>query len=128
MVVGEKYNLNFQLDERIYKGFIDLFQDENPLHVDSEFAKSKGFQSQVMHGNILNGFVSFFIGMKLPIKNVIIHSQEIHFKQPVYLNHELNFEAVITDFFESVNTYQFKFKFTHESKVVAKGKIQIGVI
>ena len=128
MEVGSRYQLIFNLQENIYEGFIDLFHDDNPLHVDSNFAKSKGFDDKVMHGNILNGFVSYFIGKSLPIKNVVIHSQEIKFKMPVYLNQVLDFEAEISDYFESVKTYQFKFKFLHEGKIVAKGKIQIGVI
>ena len=82
-----------------------------------------------MHGNILNGFLSYFIGECLPKKDVIIHSQEIQFKNPVYLNDELQFKATILDVYESVNTVEFKYEFRNvETKVVAKGKIQIGIL
>ena len=127
--VDDSFELDFFIDESIYNGFIQLFKDENPLHTKSEFAQNNGFKDKVMHGNILNGFVSFFVGERLPTKNVIIHSQEICYKNPVYLNEKLNFHALITDVFESVNAVQFKFYFRNsESKVVAKGKIQIGLL
>jgi 3-hydroxybutyryl-CoA dehydratase len=128
MEIGTKYLLSFKLEEKIHQGFIDLFHDDNPMHVDAEFAMSKGFDENIMHGNILNGFVSYFVGKKLPIQNVIIHSQEIHYKKPIYLNQALDFEAEISDYFESVKTYQLKFIFFYGSKIFAKGKIQIGVI
>jgi 3-hydroxybutyryl-CoA dehydratase len=126
---GNKTNLSFVIDENVYKGFISTFKDTNPLHTDAEFAVSKGYTSCVMHGNILNGFLSYFVGECLPSKNVIIHSQQIHYNLPVYLNDVLNFEAELVDIFESVKTYEFKFQFVNaENKKVAKGKIQIGLI
>lgn len=119
----------FIIKRETYEGFIDVFKDHNPLHTNQGFAREKGFMDVVMHGNILNGFLSFFIGEKLPTKNVIIHSQEIQFKNPVYLNDELQFNAEIIGVYESVNAVEFKYNFKNkDTKIVAKGKIQIGVI
>ncbi len=129
MLKGQIFTHTFQVSDKIYQGFIESFNDKNPLHTDSEFAKSKGFQSKVMHGNILGGFLSFFIGECLPIKNVIIHSQEIKYYNPVYLNDELQFSAEIVDVFESVNVVEFFFMFRNNSGLkLAKGIIKIGII
>ena len=73
--LNQQFELNFTVTESIYLGFIENFQDKNPLHTNESFAVSKGFKSKVMHGNILNGFLSYFIGEALPSKDVIIHSQ-----------------------------------------------------
>ena len=79
-----------------------------------------------MHGNILNGFISYFIGECLPIKDVIIHSQEIRFKNAVYLNDELQLEAVINGIYEPANAVEFRYYFKNsESKIVASGKLSI---
>lgn len=126
---GQKFVETFQVTDNIYQGFIQLFSDNNPLHTESNFAKNKGFKNVVMHGNILNGFLSFFVGECLPTKNVIIHSQTIQFKNPVYLNDELDFEARVSQIFESVNAVEFNFQFKNNSlKTVAKGQIQIGIL
>jgi 3-hydroxybutyryl-CoA dehydratase len=128
-VPGAAFKQAFTVSEELYEGFIALFKDRNPLHTDEQFATGKGFKGRVMHGNILNGFLSYFVGECLPTKNVIIHLQEIQFKLPVYLGNTLQFEAVIADVFESVNAVEFKFNFKNEEgKVVAKGKIQIGIL
>ena len=127
--INEKYDLKFLVNKKIYSAFIETFNDKNPLHTQREFAREKGFREEVMHGNILGGFLSYFIGEGLPVKNVVIHSQEIQFKNPVYLNDELFFEASVSEISESVSVVIFGFTFRNlEKKVVAKGKIQIGLI
>lgn len=126
--VNDKFEMSFLVSNDIYTGFLDLFKDKNPLHTNEHFAIDKGFDGKVMHGNILNGFISYFIGECLPTKNVIIHTQEIQYKNPVYLNDEIFFSAIVSEVIESVNAIQFKFSFKNiSSKIVAKGKIQIGI-
>ena len=125
--LGDVFEEVFKVTDEAYLGFIQTFKDKNPLHTDQKFAIDKGFKGKVMHGNILNGFLSYFIGECLPTKSVIIHSQEIKFKNAVYLNDELQFKAIITGVYESVNAIEFKYDFKNaEAKVVAKGIIQIG--
>jgi len=126
---GDKFAAKFVVTQAVYDGFISVFKDENPLHVDESFAMEHGFKGRVMHGNILNGFLSWFIGECLPVKNVIIHSQEIQYKNPVYLNDNLSFDAQVTGVFESVDVIELKFSFKNaDGLVVAKGKFQIGLI
>lgn len=128
-IPGQEFNENFKINEKTYNGFINLFKDKNPLHTDDDYAIARGFKSKVMHGNILNGLVSYFIGECLPVKDVIIHSQEIQFKNPVYLNDELHLSATVSEVYESVNAVIFKIKFINaENKIVAKGKMQIGLL
>jgi 3-hydroxybutyryl-CoA dehydratase len=127
--VDDKYEQAFVVTDKAYEGFIHIFKDTNPLHTDEQFATGKGFKGKVMHGNILSGFLSYFVGECLPDKNVIIHSQEIQFKNAVYLNDELIFEAKVTGVYESVKAIEFKFVFKNKDlKVVAKGQIQIGLL
>ena len=128
MKLGERYIESFCISSSIYTGFIQLFNDNNPLHTNEKYAIEQGFAGRVMHGNILNGFLSYFIGECLHEKDVIIHSQEIQYKNPVYQDDELQFEAEVSSIFESVNALELKFNFKNsESKIVAKGKIQIGI-
>jgi 3-hydroxybutyryl-CoA dehydratase len=127
---GDIFSAEFCISEEIYTGFIQLFKDKNPLHTDAPFARSKGFTGTVMHGNILGGFLSYLIGERLPLKNVIIHSQEIKYMLPVYKDQELDLTAEVVGVYSSVNAVEFKFYFTEKNtqKQVAKGKIQIGII
>jgi len=127
--IGETFEEFFVISDEIYSGFIATFNDRNPLHTNQQFALAKGFKDVVMHGNILNGFISYFIGEKLITKDVIIHSQEIQFKNPVFLNDTVVFNAEVNGVYESVNAIEFKFIFKNKlEKVIAKGKFQIGLL
>lgn len=129
MQKGDKFERDFKVTETVYNSFIQAFNDCNPLHTDEQFAKEKGFAGKVMHGNILNGFVSYFVGECLPDKNVMIQTQEIKYSLPVYLDDVLHFYAEVDDVYESVNTIEFKFYFKNsEGKKVAKGRVQIGLL
>ena len=124
--LGDSFNSVFILSKEIYDGFINVFEDKNPMHVNLEFAQNHGYSQVVMHGNILNGFISYFIGEQLPIKEIVILSQDIKFKNPVFLNDILQFNATVFEIYESVNVINFKFTFINQKKItVAKGKIQI---
>ena len=127
--IGDEFKGNFIASENAYISFTDVFKDRNPIHISEAYAMEKGFKGIVMHGNILNGFISYFIGACLPVTNLIIHSQSIEFKNAFYLNEELQFTAVVTGVYESVNAVEFKYHFRNsESKTVAKGNFQIGIL
>ena len=124
--IGDNFYSEFTITSKIYEGFIKIFNDNNPMHVNTDFAKNYGFIEKVMHGNILNGFISNFVGEQLPEKNVVIISQNIKFNNPVYLNDTLQFNAKVFEIYESVNVINFKYKFVNQKKiVVAKGQVQI---
>ena len=127
--LDQEFTHDFEVSREVYEGFINIFKDRNELHTDEEFAQAKGFKSIVMHGNILNGFLSYFVGECLPFRNVIIHSQEIKFSNPVFLEDNLKLEAKISDIYESVAVFELSFRFKNESgSSVARGKVQVGVL
>ena len=130
MEKGQTFQHEFKVDEKVYREFISLSGDKNPLHTDGTFAKEKGFMGVVMHGNILNCFLSYFVGECLPLKDVIIHSQEIKYMKPVYLNDELVLKVEVEGVFDSVNVVELKFVFEKKKDQVkvSKGKINIGII
>ncbi|MCX6210735.1 MAG: MaoC/PaaZ C-terminal domain-containing protein [Bacteroidetes bacterium] len=129
MQLNDLFTSSYTVSDKVYKGFIEVFNDNNPLHTDAGFAKNLGFEAEVMHGNILNGFLSHFIGECLPIKNVIIQSQQIKFLHPVYLGNTIELQAVIDYYSEAVGVYSFNLKFINQANLkVATGKIQIGVL
>ena len=127
--VGDEITHDFEVSREVYEGFIKIFKDRNELHTDKDFAQAKGFQSVVMHGNILNGFLSYFVGECLPLRNVIIQSQEIKFSKPVYLHDKLKLEAKISGIYESVGVFEASFRFKNElGAIVARGEVQVGVL
>ena len=72
---SQQIEYTYRVVQYVYYAFQQCSKDYNPLHTDKQFAESKGFPSCVMYGNILNAFVSHFVGMLLPTREVMILSQ-----------------------------------------------------
>ena len=128
MQEGDKFEVLYSITPEVYKVYVDGFADKNPLHTDEEFAKEKGFPSVVMHGGILTGFLSNFIGEQLPIKNVMIQAYKITFVKPVFLNTVVTLKAVVTGVYESVRCMELKYSFETDDVLICKGDIKIGII
>ncbi len=128
--LNDTFQKEFVVSLSVYQNFLETFNDRNPLHTNDSFARSYGFQGKVMHGNILNGFLSYFVGECLPLKNFVIHWQRTEFKAPVYLDDSLLLECTLIEAHASVKAFQFKFAFRNlnSEKVVAKGRFQIGLL
>lgn len=129
---SSKIRHSYKITQEVYDSFQRCSNDFNPLHIDQAYAIEKGFQGCVMYGNILNAFISHFVGMLLPVKEVMIQSQDIFFHKPVYLNDNILLEATVEQVSEAVNVIIYKLKFRRciEDKVelVAKGHVQIGLL
>lgn len=114
----------------ITETMMDLFAqasgDRSRLHVDAEFAKGHGFAGRVAYGNILGMLVSTLVGMNLESPNVMIISQSIDFKQPVYIGDTVELTAEVSGTSEAVGVVEFDLDFRNQRREkVAKGKLQI---
>src|ERR1022692_247615 len=85
LVLGTRFRHRYVIGEDVYQRFLDLFGDASPLHVDDQVAISCGFSAKLMHGAILNGFISNFVGMNFPGKRTLELGVEIHFVKPTYV-------------------------------------------
>ena len=129
----EKIEHTYQVSPEVYHAFQSCSGDFNPLHTDVAFAQSKGFANCVMYGNILNAFISHFVGMLLPTSEVMIQSQDISFHKPVFMNDQISLEATVDTVSEAVGIIEYKLKFRRISEgtkpeLVAKGHVQIGLL
>lgn len=129
---SQTIEVTYHVTPDVYFGFQRISSDFNPLHTDEAFAKSKGFPERVMYGNILNGFVSHFVGMALPSRDVMIQTQDIQFRKPVYLDDEILLKSSIEEVSEAVEIINYKLKFYRmggaKPELVASGHVQIGIL
>lgn len=127
-----KITYTYKVTPDVYFAFQKVSSDYNPLHTDRMYACKKGFLEQVMYGNILNAFVSHFVGMLLPSREVMIQSQDISYHKPVYLNDKIELESSIENVSEAVDIINYKLKFRRvkdgKKELVARGHVQIGLL
>ncbi len=126
--------VTYHVTPEIYYSFQRISNDYNPLHTDVAFAERKGFPDRVMYGNILNGFISHFVGMALPSRDVMIQTQDIQFRKPVFLGDSLTLKTEIETMSEAVEVINYKLKFYRETAgggkplLIATGHVQIGML
>lgn len=124
--------VEYEVSPEVYFAFQRCSKDYNPLHTDTYYANNQGFSDCVMYGNILNAFVSHFVGMTLPSRDVMIQSQDISYHRPVYMNDRLELQYTIDHVSEAVNSITYKLKFyrlqNQKTELVAKGHVSVGLL
>ena len=78
--------------------FADISGDNNPVHLDSEFAGKSRFKKRIAHGILSAGYISAVLGSKLPGPGTIYLSQSITFKAPVYLGDEITATVTVLNY------------------------------
>jgi acyl dehydratase len=93
--VGMKVSHEYVISQEVYDHFLGAFHDYSPVHVHPPFAKSRGFPDRVMHGALLNGFISHFIGMRFPGRFSLLLSVDMRYSQPSYLGDAIHLETEV---------------------------------
>jgi 3-hydroxybutyryl-CoA dehydratase len=94
--VGKTQAENYELTEKVYGHFLALSGDTNPIHVSDEEAVQRGFLKKVMHGGILHGFISNFVGMRFPGNRSLLLKTDLRYLHPCHLHDRLRLEAVVS--------------------------------
>lgn len=126
---GYQTSRSYTISSEVQDHFMRGFGDSNPLHVDDEAARARGFEQRVMHGMILGGFISHFIGVHFPGASSVIQAISLQFKSPCYPGDEILIEATVTQVVESVNVLAMDLvlRNVRRGRVAAKAKVQVGV-
>ena len=126
---GQRETFDYPITPEVYGRFLEAFQDHSPIHVDEAFARSKGFAGRVMHGSILNGFVSHFVGMWFPGRFSLLLSVDLRFSQPSFLGDVIRLESVVSQKMDSRDIVILDVTLTNltRNQLAARGRIQVMV-
>lgn len=84
--LGYKYKKSFLVDEETVRIFAKASRDNNPVHLNEEFAKGTIFKKRIAHGMLLGGFISSILGNDFPGNGTIYLNQSMTFRKPVFIN------------------------------------------
>lgn len=87
--MGDKVSISKCFTETDVQLFSELSLDENPLHLDPDFAKESIFGQRIVHGMLVSSLFSGLLGCQLPGEGSIYLGQSLRFKAPVYLGDEV---------------------------------------
>ena len=95
--VGQEAEVSKRFSREDVEQFAALTGDNNPLHVDEEYAKAGMFGGCVVHGILVSGLISKALGTKLPGEGSIYLEQNLSFRKPVYVGDEVTARVRITE-------------------------------
>ena len=110
--------------------YIQLTGDTNPLHQDAAFARKKGFETVVVHGFLVGGIISRFLGVDFIGDNCVIHSVSLQFSKPCYPGEPIEIEGAVTQKTEFGKTLTIALEVRKVSGqgIICKGKAQVGIL
>lgn len=92
-LVGKKDSIKKIITAKDIELFADVSLDNNPIHLDPEYASKTLFKQRIAHGFLVGSLISAVIANKLPGHGSIYLKQEMNFKKPVFIDDEI--EAVV---------------------------------
>lgn len=130
IVEGFTTACEYVLSDAVFQGFLDTFGDTNPLHTADAFAREHGFPGRVMHGMILNGFLSHFVGTQFPGVGWLLHAANTQFKSPSHLGDAIRLEATVTHVSAAVGVLHLDVVVTNvtRGRVAARARVQMGTL
>lgn len=76
--------------------FAALSGDNNPIHLDAQFAATTRFKQPIAHGMLSAAFISTVVGTQLPGPGSIYVSQTLQFRAAVYIGDTINTRLTLT--------------------------------
>ena len=127
--VGMTAQRDYVISQAVYEHFLAGFHDYSPLHVDEAFARARGFSGKVMHGTLLNGFLSHFVGMHFPGKHSLLLAVELRFTQPCYLGDVIQLDVKVRQKMDVQKVIVMDATFNNLTRncIAARGRVQVMV-
>lgn len=95
--VGDSASMEKLVTDADIRMFAELSGDDNPVHVDEEFAKTTIFGRRIAHGMFGAALISAVLGTKLPGYGCIYMSQDVRFMKPVFLGDAITATATVKE-------------------------------
>lgn len=129
LAIGLKESFNVTIDSPKVDKFIDISADTNPLHVNCDYAKEKGFDGKIVHGLLTASFYSTLVGVYLPGKYCVLQGIDIQFSKPVHIDDRLVITGTISYINSAYKQIEIKATIINQNNIkVSKATIKVGVI
>ena len=124
--IGMQKSFKIFISEDRLDDFAKLSGDDNPLHMNEEYASSTSFKKRVCSGMFLSSFFSTLVGMYLPGKHALHISQSLNFINPCFIGETITIEGKVIDKSPATKIIKLETTITNESgKRIIDGKAQV---
>jgi len=123
--IGKLFQFKKDLTIQEVELFSKITGDENPLHIDEEYAKTTQFNGRICQGMLVASLFSTLFGMVCPGKKNLYLSQTLNFKKPVKINATLLVRGIVEQKIDSLKIIFVKTEIFSNGDLVLDGKAKI---
>lgn len=116
--IGDFAQLSKTVEDKDVRVFAEVTGDNNPLHLDDEFASKTVFKRRIAHGILTAGLISAVIGSKLPGIGTIYISQTLNFLAPVYIGDVITAKVEVLEILKEGKRLRLKTQVTNQNGTV----------
>jgi 3-hydroxybutyryl-CoA dehydratase len=98
--VGAKASRTKTFTDEDVRSFAQVSGDDNPLHLDADYAATTRFGQRIVHGMLTAGLISAVLANDLPGEGTIYMSQTLQFKAPVFIGDTITATVEVIKFRE----------------------------
>lgn len=95
--VGQSYQTTRVLTAADVQTFAEVTGDDNPLHLDAEYAATTPFGEPIVHGVLTLGIISKVLGRDFPGHGSVAVSISVRFLRPVPVGSEVTIEVKVAE-------------------------------
>jgi 3-hydroxybutyryl-CoA dehydratase len=110
LTIGMVRELDWSVSTSDLEAFAALSGDINPLHVDPEFARARGFADRVAHGFLLGAKVSAFVGTVMPGRDCLLLEANIAWPAPFFVGDTVRIRGEIVKLSIAQRVMQIKIR------------------
>ena len=122
----------FQFDKILTSQDIEQFSkitgDENPLHLDEDYAKTTHFGGRICQGMLVASLLSTLFGMVCPGKRNLYLSQTLNFKKPVKMDSEVTIRGTVKQKIDSLKIIIVKTEIFCDEELILDGEAKVQII
>lgn len=119
----ERAIIRFSRDE--FLRFAELSGDRNPLHLDAQYARARGFEREVVYAGLIFARLSGLLGMRLPGRDGVWISANLDFPNPLYIDEEAELTCEVTETSDAMRTATLRIRVRVGARLVVRGTVLV---
>ena len=120
--VGFVRSITFSVTEHDQAEFARLSGDTNPIHLNADHARARGFAGPVVYGGLLLARLSQIIGLWIPGEAGLWSGVQLDFRHALLVNEPASLTAEITHVSEATRSLVLKVTVASGDRIIASGK------
>ncbi|MFA6601241.1 MAG: MaoC family dehydratase [Candidatus Paceibacterota bacterium] len=126
--VGDTITFEHAFTEKDVETFARLSGDQNPLHLDEEYAQKTEFGRRLVQGMLVGSLCSRLVGMHIPGKRCLYLGQTLLFKKPVFIGETLKVIGTVTSRSHSTRIVKIDISISKGQEIAATGEATTRVL